>query len=211
VVPKNSSIKTIDDLNGKTIATANPPSANTYLLQALLAKHGVTATLTRVLLGTEIAPMLAGRADAAVMEEPSMEDALARNYRIVYKFSAAYARNKGGYCWTAVDAMGDSIAKRGPVVQGFVDAIAEALATIAKDPAAATEVAAREFPSFSPDRLRVAIGRYTQEGLFPASPILTETQFANAVDVQAKAGNLKAAEAKYAETVDASFAQHPSR
>jgi len=210
VVPKSSSIKTIEDLNGKTIATANPPSANTYLLEALLAKHKVAAKLTRVLLGTEFAPMLAGQADAAVMEEPSMEDALAQKYRILYKFSAMYARGQGGYCWTGVDAMEDSIAKRS-VVGRFVDAIGDALVTIAKDPAAATEVAAREFPSFSPDKLRVAIGRYKQEGLFPMSPLLTQTQFANAVDMQVKAGNLKPAEAKYAATVDASFAQHPSR
>src|SRR5450830_1416030 len=70
VAPPNSPIKSIADLKDQTISAALPPSTSTYLLQNLLKEKGLSnVKLNTVSIGTEISPVTAGRAAAAMLDQ----------------------------------------------------------------------------------------------------------------------------------------------
>ncbi|GAC1420211.1 MAG: hypothetical protein NVSMB5_12600 [Candidatus Velthaea sp.] len=57
-------------MQGKTIATAIAPSTSTYMLRNLMAQKSIKPVEQNVLLGTEIAPLLAAKVDAVAVYEP---------------------------------------------------------------------------------------------------------------------------------------------
>jgi NitT/TauT family transport system substrate-binding protein len=91
------------------------------------------------------------------------------------------------------------------MVQGFVDAIAEANHYINTDPSGATAVALHAFPSLPPDQIRNAVVRLAREHVFPQGALLDEAQFENAVQLQLAIGNMKGT-VRYPDFVDPSFA-----
>jgi NitT/TauT family transport system substrate-binding protein len=204
VVMKDSPIKTVADLKGKTIATAIPPSTSTYLLQRLLQGKNIAATTQTVLLGTEVAPLLAGKVDAAAVYEPYLEDAITQGARVLYEFSSSA---QGGYAFSSFDALTSTIAARPKAVQAFVAGVDDAIKAIASDPAAATDVAIKEFPSLAPDIVRAGIKRMLREKVYPHSALVSPAAFDNALALQTSIGNIKPGAVSYAGMVDPTFAQ----
>jgi NitT/TauT family transport system substrate-binding protein len=204
VVMKDSPITTIADLKGKTIATAIPPSTSTYLLQRLLQSKNIAATTQTVLLGTETAPLLAGKVEAAAVYEPYLEDAITQGARVLYEFSSAA---QGGYAFSSFDALTSTIKARPQAVQAFVAGIDEAIKAIGKDPQTATDVAIKEFPSLAPDIVRAGIKRMLREKVYPHSAMVSPAAFDNALALQTAIGNIKPGAVSYAEMVDPTFAQ----
>jgi NitT/TauT family transport system substrate-binding protein len=204
VVMKNSPIQTLADLKGKTIATAIPPSTSTYLLQRLLQSKNITATTQTVLLGTEVAPLLAGKVDAAAVYEPYLEDAIAQGARVLYEFGSAA---QGGYAFSSFDALTSTIKAKPQTVQAFVAGLDDAIVAIQKDPQTATDVALKEFPTLSPDVVRAGIKRMLREKVYPHSAMITPAAFDNALALQTAIGNIKPGAVTYADMVDPSFAQ----
>ncbi len=204
IVMKDSPIKTVADLKGKTIATAIPPSTSTYLLQRELESKKIAATTQTVLLGTEIAPLLAGKVDAAAVYEPYLEDAIAQGARVIFEFSSSAA---GGYAFSSFDALETTLKTRPAAVQAFVAGLDDAIKSIAADPASATDVAIKEFPSLAPDVIRSGIKRMLRENVYPKNALVSPAAFDNALALQIAIGNVKPGAATYAEMVDPSFAQ----
>jgi NitT/TauT family transport system substrate-binding protein len=202
LVRKDSPIRRIEDLAGKTIATGQIPQTNTYLLQNLLNSRGIKANYLYVPIGSEQAPLIEGKVDAAAMYEPAADQCIAAGCRTLYEFSSALP---GGFAFTSVATLDETIATRPELVQRFVDALAECDKAVAADPNAATQIAIARFPQLSPEVVRSAVKRMLREHDYPRSPQLTESAFNAALNVQVQFGNLKPNQVKYSDAVDPSF------
>ncbi len=202
-VPSASPIHTLAELGGKTIATAIPPSTSTYLLQRLLKQTGVHATLDTVQIGSEMAPMAAGRDAAATLYEPQLEEAVAAGDRIVYAFTRHYP---GGYAFSTIDALRATVVSHPAMVRKFVAGLAAAEHLMHSTPAVAVKIAEQEFPTLPPSVVKAAVARMVALDVYPASPGITPKAFANALALQVFIGNIKPGTVTYAQAVDNRFA-----
>ena len=208
IVKKSSPVKALPDLAGKTIATATPPNVPTYLLEELLTKRNIGAKTMQVLLGTEIAPLLADKADAANLGEPFLEEALAQDCRIVYNFSTIY---HAFYLYTAVDALDATLAQNPDMVTKFLAALAEAQHILYSDQETTQAIALQEFPGLPPDVVKNAVKRLLDEGLYARSPVIAQSAFDNALQLQVAVGNIKAGEITFKEYADTALAGRAMR
>jgi NitT/TauT family transport system substrate-binding protein len=204
VVKNDAPIKSIADLSGKTIATAIAPSTSTYLLRDILSKQHVKATEQDVLIGTEIAPLIAGKVDAAAVYEPYVEQALAQGCRVLYEYAKAVP---GGYAFSTIDAADETIKSKPQVVQAFVDGLEDAIRYMHADQAGATEVAVAEFPGLAPEIVRASVKRMFHDDVYPKNAMIEPAAFANALALQVSIGNIKADAVTYAAAIDSQFAR----
>ena len=200
--PGNSPIRTVADLQGKTIATAIPPSTSTYLLERLLKQEKITARLDTVQIGSEPAPMMAGRADAAALYEPQLDEGLAAGDRILYSFTSDYP---GGYAFSTIDALRSTVKNKPELVQAFVTGLASAEQLMHSSPDTALAVAYREFPTLPKPVVKAAVQRMVAEDVYPSGPAISPEAFANALALQVFIGNIKPGQVSYAAAVDPSF------
>jgi NitT/TauT family transport system substrate-binding protein len=209
LVPNNSPLKTQADLAGKTISTGLTPTTSTYLLQRLIKQENIAnVTLDTVQLGTELAPMEAGRAVAATLYEPQVDQGIAAGYKILYGFPKAYP---GGYAFSTLDTLAATIKSRPQMVAAFVKGVAEAEALIQHSPDIAKAVAEAEFPTLSKVVVDTAIQRLIDQKIYAATPVISPDAFANALQLQVDVGNIKPGSVTYGSAVDNSFAQAASK
>lgn len=209
VAPPNSPIKSIADLKDQTISAALPPSTSTYLLQNLLKEKGLSnVKLNTVSIGTEISPVTAGRAAAATLYQPQVEQALANGYKIVYDFAKQY---DGVYAFSTIDTLKSTIQKRPQMVQSFVSAIADAEKLMQSTPQVAYRVAVAEFPTLDKAVVEAAVKRLLDQKIYPATPSISKAAFQAGLDLQISIGNIKAGEVTYDSAVDNSFAEKASK
>jgi len=201
--PGSTPVKTIDDLKGKTISTAIPPSTSTYLLERLLKAQKIKADLDTVQIGTEPAPMLAGRADAAALYEPQLDESLAAGSRIIYAFTSHYP---GGYAFSTIDTQRATVKNKPALVQDFVSGLAAAERLMHRSPETALAVAYQEFPTLPKPVIRAAVQRMVAEDVYPAGTTITQQAFANALALQVFIGNIKPGEVHYEAAIDDDFA-----
>lgn len=206
VAPANSPIKSITDLKDQTVSTAIPPTTSTYLLQALLKQKGLDSAvkLNTVAIGTEIAPVTAGRAAAATLYQPQVEQALANGYKIVHDFAKQY---DGVYAFSTIDTLKSTIEKKPQMVQNFVSAIADAEKLMQTSPEVAYKVAIAEFPQLEQSVVRSAVKRMLDQKIYPATPSISKEAFQAGLDLQVSIGNIKAGQVTYDSAVDNSFAE----
>ena len=209
VVPENSPIKSISDLKEQTISVALPPSTSTYLLQKLLKDKGLSnVKLNTVAIGTEISPVTAGRAEAAVLYQPQVEQALASGYRIVYDFAKQY---DGVYAFSTIDTLKSTIQTRPQMVQSFISAIADAEKLMRTSPEVAYRVAVQEFPTLEKGVVESAVKRLLDQKIYPTTPSISKQAFQSGLDLQIYIGNIKPDAVTYDGAVDNSFAEKASK
>lgn len=205
VAPPNSPIKSVADLKDQTISAALPPSTSTYLLQNLLKEKGLSGVkLNTVSIGTEISPVTAGRAAAATLYQPQVEQALANGYKIVHDFAKQY---DGVYAFSTIDTLKSTIQKRPQMVQSFVSAIADAEKLMQTSPQVAYRVAVAEFPTLEKNVVEAAVKRMLDQKIYPATPSISKAAFQAGLDLQISIGNIKTGEVTYDSAVDNSFAE----
>ena len=202
-VPGTSPVHKFSDLAGKTVATAIPPSTGTYLLERLLKRDKMKVTLDTVQLGTELAPLTAGRDQAATLFEPQLDEAVAAGDRIVYAFTKNYP---GGYAFSTIDTLRSTVASNPAMVQKFVAGLAAAEALMHRSPKLAATIAEREFPGLPKPVVQAAVARMVALDVYPAGPAISPKAFANALSLQEYIGNIKPGQVSYAGAVDDRFA-----
>lgn len=210
IAPPHSSAQTLSDLSGKTISTALAPSTSTYLLERLLKQKNMSSTSVQMVqIGTELAPVAAGRADAAALYEPQIDEGISSGYKIVYSFATQYP---GGYAFSTMDTLASTIKNKPEMVQNFVASINEAEALIYKSPATARAVAEKEFPTLPKSVVDNAVNRLIEQHVYPTSADISPASFQNALALQVFVGNMKPGSVSYAQSIDDSFAKaanHP--
>lgn len=209
ITPKDSKVKGVGDLAGKSVSTALPPSTSTYLLQRLISERKLAdVKMNTVQIGTELAPVTAGRSDAAALYMPQVETGLAQGYRIVYAFPKAYP---GGYAFSTIDTLSSTVKTKPKMVAAFVKSIGEAEALIQQSHDTAKSVARAEFPSLDPKIVDAAVQRLIDQKIYAATPDISEQAFQNALDLQVSIGNIKPGAITYAKGVDDTFAAAVSK
>jgi NitT/TauT family transport system substrate-binding protein len=205
VTPPSSGIKSAADLAGKTVSTALPPTTSTYLLQRLIKEEKLAnVNVNTVQIGTELAPVTAGRAAAAALYEPQVDQGIASGYKIIYAFPKAYS---GGYVFSSMDTLASTIKSRPAMVAAFVKALAQAEALMQQSPASAKAVAVSEFPTLDKNIVENAVQRMLDQKIYAATPDISEQAFRNALDLQEYIGNIKPGSVTYSNAVDDSFAK----
>lgn len=209
IAPKDAKIKGVGDLASKSVSTALPPSTSTYLLQRLINEQKLSdVKMNTVQIGTELAPVTAGRSEAAAVYMPQAETGLAQGYNIVYAFPKAYP---GGYAFSTVDTLASTVKNKPKMVAAFVKSIGEAEALIQQSPDTAKSVARTEFPSLDPKIVDSAVQRLIDQKIYAATPDISEQAFRNALDLQESIGNIKPGAITYANGVDNTFAAAVSK
>jgi len=205
VTPPGSALKSQADLAGKTVSTALPPTTSTYLLQRLIKQEKLAdVNLNTVQIGTELAPVTAGRAVAAALYEPQVDQGIAAGYKILYAFPKDYP---GGYAFSTIDTLASTIKSKPAMVAAFVKSIAQAEALIQQSPDAAKAVAVAQFPTLDRKVVETAVGRLINQKIYAATPDISEQAFRNALDLQEYIGNIKPGSVTYDSAVDNSFAK----
>ncbi len=209
IAPKDAKIKGVGDLAGKSVSTALPPSTSTYLLQRLINEQRLTdVKMNTVQIGTELAPVTAGRSEAAAVYMPQAETGLSQGYNIVYAFPRAYP---GGYAFSTIDTLASTVKTKPKMVAAFVKSIGEAEALIQQSADTAKSVARTEFPSLDPKIVDSAVQRLIDQKIYAPTPNISEQAFRNALDLQESIGNIKPGAITYANGVDNTFAAAVSK
>ncbi|HEV3431278.1 MAG TPA: ABC transporter substrate-binding protein [Paraburkholderia sp.] len=204
IAPPDAGVHQPGDMSSKSVATALPPSTSTYLLQRLIKDQKIEkVSLNTVQLGTELAPVSAGRSQAAAVYEPQADTGIAQGYKVVYGFPKAYP---GGYAFSTIDTLASTIKDKPKMVAAFVKSIGEAEALIHQSPDTAKAVAKSEFPSLDPKIVDAAVGRLIEQNIYAPTPEISEQAFRNALDLQESIGNIKPGSVTYTSAVDNSFA-----
>jgi NitT/TauT family transport system substrate-binding protein len=204
IAPPDAGVHQPGDMSSKSVATALPPSTSTYLLQRLIKDQKIEkVSLNTVQLGTELAPVSAGRSQAAAVYEPQADTGIAQGYKVVYGFPKAYP---GGYAFSTINTAAATIKDKPQMVAAFVKSIGEAEALIHQSPDTAKAVAKTEFPSLDAKIVDAAVGRLIDQNIYAPTPEISEQAFRNALDLQESIGNIKPGSVSYASAVDNSFA-----
>ncbi|RKE37612.1 NitT/TauT family transport system substrate-binding protein [Paraburkholderia sp. BL23I1N1] len=205
IAPDNPALRSAPDLSGKSISVALPPSTSTYLLQRLIKQEKIAdVKVNTVQIGTELSPVMAGRAEAAALYEPQVEEGIASGYRVVYAFPKTYP---GGYAFSSFDTLAGTIRAKPQMVAEFVKAIGEAEAMIQSSPDTAKAVAEAEFPTLSKVVIAAAVDRMIGQKIYATTPEISAQAFQNALELQEYIGNIKPDTVTYASAVDNSFAR----
>lgn len=168
VVPADSPIRSPKDLNGKTIATAGLKTIGDVALHAWFAKNGVDAAGVKLIempYGTMLASLSGAKVDAADLEVPYLDMALAQGARFVANVFDAIAPEwiEGAFFCTL------DYAKAHPdVVRRFGDAIAEAGVWAKNNPAEAWNI----------------LDKYTKTTTPPGRPHVVFPERLRAADIQ---------------------------
>ena len=118
-------------------------------------------------IGTELAPVAAGRAAAAALYEPQVDQGIASGYKIIYAFPKAYP---GGYAFSTMDTLASTIKSKPAMVAAFVKSIAQAEALIQQSPDTAKAVAVAEFPTLDKKIVESAVDRLTTQKIYAPTP-----------------------------------------
>jgi NitT/TauT family transport system substrate-binding protein len=203
LAPPKSGASGVGDLAGKSVSVALPPSTSTYLFERLIKQQNLPVTLDTVQIGTELAPVAAGRAAAAALYEPQVDEGIASGYKIVYSFASQYP---GDYAFSNMDTLQSTIDDNPRMVQAFVTSMGQAEALIASSPATARAVAEKEFPTLPKNVVDTAVDRLIKDDVYAKKPDITPEAFKNALALQEFIGNVKPGSVAYSKVVDDKFA-----
>jgi NitT/TauT family transport system substrate-binding protein len=191
---------------GLTFVTSPEPNTNFSVTKKILEDNGLKPRVdTRILEvnpGTEIAVMLAGRADMAVAYQPSVASAMSQGAKVVFDF-ASYM---GPFCNTGIMVLPEYAKANPDVVQGLVNAFEEASRMTYEKPDFAKEVARKEFPDLPAAVVDKAIDMQL-EFKIPAESVKTDPkQWENLINMQKYLGNVKGTIA-FKDIIDNSYAE----
>ena len=176
---------------GLTVVTSPDPNTNFSVTKKLLLDNGLKPQVDTKILevnpGTEIAAMLAGRADMAVAYQPSVAAAESMGAKVVFDF----ANYVGPFCNTGIMVLPEYAKANPDVVQAVVTSFEEAGRLVYADPAYAKKVARLEFPDLPGDVVDKAIDAEIKYKI-PASTVVTQSnEWNKLMEMQKFLGNVK--------------------
>lgn len=196
------------DLKGKRVVVGLAPGTSNTLLLRLLGQSGLNpktdVSINEVQNGSELGPLLAGRADVAVVYEPQADQGVGQGLKVVYDFTRDYPE----YAFSTINTSEKMIADNPQLVARFVKTIGESLAFIHQHPDVAKQVARQEFAALDGSVVDAAVQRMIDSNVYPADAVISPKAFTTAIDIQKFVGNIKQ-DMPYAQIVDGQFAAKP--
>jgi NitT/TauT family transport system substrate-binding protein len=176
---------------GLTVVTSPDPNTNFSVTKKLLLDNGLKPQVDTKILevnpGTEIAAMLAGRADMAVAYQPSVAAAESMGAKVVFDF----ANYVGPFCNTGIMVLPEYAKAHPDIVQAVVTSFEEAGRLVYADPAYAKKVARLEFPDLPGDVVDKAIDAEIKYKI-PAATVVTQSdEWNKLMEMQKFLGNVK--------------------
>ena len=166
---------------GLTLVTSPDPNTNYSVTKKLLTENGLTigkdVQILQVSPGTEIAAMLAGRADVAIAYQPGVAEAEDQGAKIVFDF-ASYI---GPFCNTGIMVLNRTVAQKPQIIQALCNGFELAMRRVYRDPAYAKTVARAEFPELHPDVVNKAIDAELQYKIPAQSVPVDRAQWDNLI------------------------------
>lgn len=176
---------------GLTVVTSPDPNTNFSVTKKLLLDNGLVPQKDTKILevnpGTEIAAMLAGRADLAVAYQPSVAAAEGQGAKIVFDFS----NYVGPFCNTGIMVLPEYAKKNPDVVEALVKSFEEAGRLVYTNPSYAKKVARLEFPDLPGDIVDRAIDAEITYKIPAATVVTQKDQWDNLMAMQKFLGNVK--------------------
>jgi len=210
----DSTIKSIADLRGKTIATLKFPSSTiqvpTFAMKTIGKFDPKEAGVTFLELppGAQAAAVKDGRADIATAFEWDISIGV-EQFGLVPVL--AFADILGPLCFTTAMATEDFIASSPTTVQGFCNAIAEAQKLMHQDNAVFTDVAIKYFPKVSPSVVADATKNFFgSKTAIPRNPTISAEEWDRAMQLE-QGGGAVSTVLPYAQMVDNHFAETATR
>ena len=191
---------------GLTFVTSPEPNTNFSVTKRILEDNGLKPRIDTKILevnpGTEIAVMLAGRADIAVAYQPSVASAMSQGAKVVFDF----ASHVGPFCNTGIMVLPEYAKANPQVVQNLVNAFEEASRMTYAKPDFAKEVARKEFPDLPGEVVNKAMDMQLEYKI-PAQTVKTFTdQWENLISMQKYLGNVKGT-IPFDQIIDNSYAE----
>lgn len=176
---------------GLTVVTSPDPNTNFSVTKKLLLDNGLKPQVDTKILevnpGTEIAAMLAGRADMAVAYQPGVAQAESQGAKIVFDF----AKYVGPFCNTGIMVLPEYAKEHPDIVLALVKSFEEAGRLVYADPAYAKKIARLEFPDLPGDVADKAIEAEITYKI-PAETVVTQKdEWDNLMAMQKFLGNVK--------------------
>ena len=205
----DSTIRTIEDLKGKTIATLKFPSSTiqvpNYAMKAVGKFDPKEAGVTFLELpaGAQAAAVKDGRADVATAFEWDISIGVEQ---FGLKPVLSFADIIGPVAFTTAMATEDYIARNPAAVQGFCNALAEAQKLMHQDNAVFTQVSEKYFPKVAPSVIANATKNFFgSRTAIPTAPTISAEEWDRAMQLELAGGSVKEA-LSYDRMVENSFA-----
>lgn len=196
------------DLKGKRIVVGLAPGTSNTLLLRLLALNGLNpktdVVINEVQNGSELGPLLAGRADAAVVYEPQAEQGIGQGLKVIHDFTRDYPQ----YAFSTINTSEKMITENPQLVAHFVKSINESLTFIHQHPDVAKQIARQEFAGLDGSVVDAAVQRMIDSNVYPSNAVISPEAFATAIDIQKFVGNITQ-DMPYTQIVDGQFATRP--
>jgi NitT/TauT family transport system substrate-binding protein len=191
---------------GKSIAVGpyggTPNSITRYLLAKWKLDAKVDVTLIEVPNSAVPATVKGGRATIAVSTEPMITQGIRSGLWGEPFFNVP--KELGPYAYSTINVRLDSIQKEPDVVKGFVRGMLKGLKFLYTNPAAAAEVAKKQFPTMQLDDLKATLDRSFADDLWSKDGVVSREAWTTASAVVRSAQILKT-DVKYDEIIDMSF------
>ncbi len=207
VITFNKAIKPItapSGFSGYKIATYTAPSTSYAVMKSILQNGGkgkpIDAKIVQGAFGTLLPMMKANHADMALEIEPMVSIANHQGAHIVY----APATAPGDFAFTGLTVSDDYFAKHPEQIQAAVNALANAMKFIRKDPKATLDIAKKEFSDVPEPVIKDALDRLVSSGTTPASPMMTKSAWDNAIALRKDLGDIKSG-GSFEQNVDMKF------
>jgi NitT/TauT family transport system substrate-binding protein len=209
-VAKNPAIHGIavaQDLKGYTVATYPSPSTAYTLQSAMFRQGGLEPNIRQAAYGTLLPLLDSEQADIALELEPNVSTAVKNGDHIVYSM----ARRMPDFLLTGVEVTDDFVRSHPETIQKFVTALDRAEKFAHAHPDQAIALAAQHFPDLDKAVVHDAVMRMLDEGTLPASALMPEKSWDNALQLRVDAKDLPslAAAAGVLDNDFAERAQHP--
>jgi NitT/TauT family transport system substrate-binding protein len=193
---------------GHTYVTSPPPNTSYNVLSSTLKQAGLDpakdAKITTVAPGTEVGPVLAGEADAAVAQEPMVDTAVVQNgAHVLYSWSAAI----GEFTNTGLQSTSSFVKANPTVAQKVVNALQLGAMYTYAHPDTAKAVARGEFPTLPPEVVNAAIQRLIDNHIPSSALPVQQDGWNNLMGLGHQLGNC-ACNVAWSDIVDNSFAQN---
>lgn len=196
------------DLKGKKVVVGLAPGTSNTLLKRMIADAKLSpqtdVTVTEVQNGSELGPVIAGRADIAVAYQPQVEQGLSQGLKVIYEFPKDYPE----YAFSTINTSQQLIDSNPDLVKRFVSAIGDSLKMMHTSPEKAQAVARKEFPSLDAAVVDAAVKRMLANNVYPQGVEITPKAFDNAIAMQKFVGNIKT-DMVFADIVEPRFSTMP--
>jgi NitT/TauT family transport system substrate-binding protein len=195
IAKPGTSIKTLEDLRGKTVATMMYPSSTLQVPRYAMERFGkfdpdaAGVKFLQLPPGAQAAAVKDGRADVAAVFEWDVSISKEQfGLEPVFSFGELF----GPLAFTTAFTTDAFIQDHPEEVQAFCDAIADAQRMMHADPAVFTSVALRYFPKVPPTVVAAAAKNFVgRNQAIPVDPIITRQDWDLAMDLEKAGGSIK--------------------